>query len=279
MQPKDPQAAGRRGRLDRPPRSASPARPRARQATRDEKAHGPAPQHPVEIAVQHEAQRLYEHRCVDRRRDVSTLEQRQAGLGTVPRRSGIDDGASPERRLSAEDHPIAARRHHRRRQAQLREAIADAHDASRRREPSRDAPAGVRRPRWARSPRAPRRVDRRSGKRPARRAPLPSSPHRARLPEGSRRRAAPALPARRRGHGLARFAPAHRGPTARAGAERRRQSSPTTASLWRRCRTRGARTSGRRRDASAGPREHARRCRRDGRELRGAGRDPRPSLR
>ena len=68
---------------------------------------------------------------MDRRGNISLRESLDASLVAMPRGQRIEHVATAERRLTAEDHPVAPRCNHRRCETELREAVAEAHDPRR----------------------------------------------------------------------------------------------------------------------------------------------------
>ncbi len=68
---------------------------------------------------------------LDRRRDVAALEKVHTPGVAMTRRSGVEDDASADRRLAAQDDPIASCGDDRGCEAELSPALADPHDTRR----------------------------------------------------------------------------------------------------------------------------------------------------
>ena len=83
------------------------------------------------LGVEGVTKRVRRHRLVDDRRDVTALDERHALGVPMTRGRRVDDRSPAERRLTAEDDPVAAGGGHRRREAQLRPALPTRDDTRR----------------------------------------------------------------------------------------------------------------------------------------------------
>ena len=183
------------------------------------------------------AQRLDRDGRVDRRAEVAALQPLEALRVEAPRRARVEHRAAADGRRRAQDHPVAARRHDRLRQPQLREAPApdDARPRVRRAEVhlhvGRDLRELLERDVEPVGDGEGARLDERVA---AARAPTARSPAARPRPAARPPRARPA------GRAPARSARARRARAARPAARRPRRSSPTRASRSRPCRSRAA---------------------------------------
>jgi hypothetical protein len=86
---------------------------------------------PGKFAVENEAQRVGQDRRMDRPDNISLGKSLDARHVAMPRGYRIEDVGTAERGFTAKDQPVASRCNHRRSEAQLREALAKAHDPRR----------------------------------------------------------------------------------------------------------------------------------------------------